>query len=139
MRRVVFQTEIFRTAKDRRRGEVALSAYLEALFRINKAFLCDYPDFPLLYQTRVRYRREPAGFEKWKSIPVVFKDGYGDCEDLACWLAAEINIRRGIPAVPKWVLQPSSQPGLRLYHIVVEMPDGRELDPSKRLGMEGSA
>lgn len=138
MRRVTFETEIFRTKKDLPRGEAALKIFLNALFQIDCLFLRDYPAFPLLYTTGVRYKAEDPGLEEWRSCPVVLERGKGDCEDLACWRAAELRMREGIAAKPKVIRQPS-QPGKRLYHIVVSLPNGRIEDPSKRLGMKGNA
>ena len=100
MRAVTFKTEIFRTPYDIKRGELALSEFLRTLFTIDCAYLRDYPNTPNLYETRVRYAIEPKrpmvvigaerffGLESWKTIPVVLQDGFGDCEDLACWRAA---------------------------------------------------
>ena len=39
---------------------------------------------PPLYRAGVRYLRE-EGTEDWKDPVTVFKDGFGDCEDLAIW------------------------------------------------------
>lgn len=139
MREVTFETEVFRTPADIKRGEVALQAYLDALYAINCQYLKDYPSTPGIYQAGVRYQREPLGFEKWKTIPIVRRDGHGDCEDLAAWRAAELTVKHGIPARPKWVLQPTGGTGIRLYHIIVQFPNGTTDDPSKRLGMKGRA
>ncbi len=57
-----------------------------------------------------------------------------NCEDLACWRAAELRVREGILAEPTfiWKLRPN---GGYLYHILVRYPDGRIEDPSRTLGM----
>ena len=57
-----------------------------------------------------------------------------NCEDLACWRAAELRVRYGIAAEPTfiWKVRPG---GGYLYHIQVLYPDGRIEDPSRRLGM----
>jgi hypothetical protein len=57
-----------------------------------------------------------------------------NCEDLACWRAAELRVRYGIKAVPTfiWKVRPA---GGYLYHIQVKLPDGRVEDPSRALGM----
>lgn len=139
MRSVVFETEIFKTPRDRARGELALTLYLRTLFALDVQYLRDYPLTPNLYSSGVRYKAEPPGIEIWKDIPVVIRDRHGDCEDLACWLAAEYVVKRGIAAKPEWVLQPQTRVGFRLYHIIVRLPDGRTEDPSKFLGMRGNA
>lgn len=139
MRKTTFETEIFKTPRDRERGELALALYLDVLFKLDIAYLRDYPDTPGIYQSGVRYKAEPLGFEKWKDIPVIMTDGHGDCEDLACWLAAEMVVRQGENVRPSFEKQPTNTPGFSLYHIVVIGPDGFREDPSKKLGMKGRA
>lgn len=83
----------------------------------------------------VRYRREPIGREDWRTRSRVLLDGYGDCEDLAAALAAELRAQ-GVPA--RAVVRPSR--GGRGYHAVVRIRGRRgELDPSRWLGMGGSS
>lgn len=53
---------------------------------------------PLLYASGVRYEREPPGTEQWRAADRILADGFGDCEDLAAWRAAEIAVH-GISAV----------------------------------------
>lgn len=58
----------------------------------------------------------------------------GQCEDVACWLAAELVVRYGVDARPDFTCQ-VREDGSYLYHIVVRLPDGRVMDPSRFLGM----
>jgi hypothetical protein len=65
-----------------------------------------------------------------------------NCEDLACWRAAELNVRHGIKAYPTFVWRRRPN-GSYLYHIITARPDmarpGQEIpteDPSRHLGME---
>lgn len=91
--------------------------------------------FPPLYSGRVRYQAEPLGQERWQIPSVTLQLGYGDCEDLAAWRAAELvvsGVDRGALAVVKIV-----RPGL--MHCIVRRGNGRLEDPSKRLGMRGAA
>ncbi|NIP95456.1 MAG: hypothetical protein GWO24_19240 [Akkermansiaceae bacterium] len=81
-------------------------------------------------ESGVRYRRDPAGQEPWRTIPEILERKGGDCEDLACWYAAELRMR-GIRAHAV----PQTRDG-NMWHIVVRLPDGRIVDPSKALGME---
>lgn len=81
----------------------------------------------------VRYRREPRGSEQWRTRGRVLLEGYGDCEDLAAALAAELRVA-GHPA-RAIVRRARGAPG---YHAVVRLR-GRELDPSAWLGMGGSS
>lgn len=85
---------------------------------------------PALYRSGVRYRREPRGSERWLLPREVRARGFGDCEDLALWRAAELR-NAGVPARVKVI---AVRPGL--FHAVVQTPAGIE-DPSKRLGMQG--
>ena len=83
---------------------------------------------PSLYTSGVRYARQ-RGPERFQWIPRVRARRHGDCDQLACWRAAELQ-EAGIDAraVPKKI-------GPNLIHIVVEHPGGFIEDPSKRLGM----
>jgi hypothetical protein len=57
-----------------------------------------------------------------------------NCEDLACWRAAELNVRHGVAAAPTFVWRKRPN-GAYLYHIQTIHPDGRVEDPSRALGM----
>lgn len=111
-----------------------LQILLEALTRLDQRFLREHPTTPLLYESGVRYQEEPPGAEDWQDIPTCLAFGYGDCEDLACWRAAEYRERFGIAANPCFTCEVQAD-GARLYHIMVELPDGRIECPSRVLGM----
>lgn len=117
-------------------GERKLRALLGALIVCDLEWLRLHPTTPGLYNSGVRYRREPPPKENWRDIPTVLAAGCGDCEDLACWRVAEIRARQGIKvrAVPIGRKGPADQ---LLYHIVVRWPDSHLEDPSRRLGMGG--
>lgn len=86
--------------------------------------------FPPIYRSGVRYQREPRRIrECWKTIPAVLADGHGDCEDLACWRAAELCLQ-GEPAYP-YIYRTKSGG----WHVVVRRGDGSLEDPSRALGM----
>jgi hypothetical protein len=57
-----------------------------------------------------------------------------NCEDIACWRAAELDVRHRISARPIALEQKRPDGGM-LYHIVVRYPNGQIEDPSKILGM----
>lgn len=82
---------------------------------------------PPLYRSGVRYRRQPP--ERFLTWPRVLARGYGDCDQLAAWRAAELQ-EMGIAAraVPRRVRA-------GLMHVVVVWPNGRVEDPSRKLGM----
>jgi len=86
---------------------------------------------------RVRYRRRDPR-EHWKTwdelMAPVFSGGtgFGDCEDLASGVAAELS-RSGIKA-RTYVYQS----GPKLYHVVVKTDRWNLLDPSRDAGMQGN-
>jgi hypothetical protein len=89
-------------------------------------------NYPLLYKSRVRYKREPIGQEVWQTCKETLAKGHGDCEDLAAWRCAELWLQGEYAARPECY---SPRPGL--IHCVVRRASGRREDPSKRLGMGG--
>lgn len=110
-----------------------LDCLLPALVCVNKNWLSKFPDTPALYDSGVRYLAEPEGEEKWLSIPFNLLAMAGDCEDLACWRAAELQML-GENANPIWSAHKTPGDGM-LYHIQVRRADGRVEDPSYILGM----
>jgi len=111
-----------------------LEPLLNALVEIDKDFLRENPRVPLLYETKpiIHYQAEPPGEEKWLTVPWVLACNAGDCEDLACWRAAELQLR-GENAQPTW--SSKMTPSGELYHIQVMRGDGTIEDPSWLLGM----
>lgn len=110
---------------------------LRALTDINRAWLRAHPSAPSIYRAHVRYVREPLGEEIWRVLPVVLQEGAGDCEDLATARAAELAQHgRAAEAIPVF---PPAPPGIELVHVVVRHSNGDIEDPSRALGMEGSA
>jgi hypothetical protein len=87
---------------------------------------------PPLYATGVRYQRQ-RGPERFLPWPLVLRRRTGDCDQLAAWRSAELQLQ-GIRAraVPYFA-------GPRTMHVIVIYPDGRREDPSKLLGMKGAA
>ena len=82
-----------------------------------------------LHEGKIKYnRRDPN--EHFMSIKEIHQYGYGDCEDLACAVAAERTFR-GFPS--KMVLY-QVRPGL--FHAVVQDEQtGKLIDPSRTGGM----
>ena len=137
MYRVTFELGTFQRGSDANKVGAALEALLDALFRVNKAYLRHNPHTPRLYKSGVRYEAEPYGQENWQDIPRTLELRKGDCEDLASWLAAERVVLDGIDAWPAFRWRRLAN-GLRLYHIIVAYPDGTIEDPSRKLGMRTS-
>lgn len=129
---------------------------LEALTSINEWHLNEAirsgKPLPRLYESGVYYEEEPPGQEDWLDIHSLYRAGKGDCEDLACALAAERRVYDGIMATPiiKQKFIPSTklisagypqkeipQDGIFLVHVLSMLPDGTIEDPSAVLGMRG--
>ena len=136
---------------------------LLATAHINVLILQAYPwdpdtgkGIPPLYvlgrQGRMRWKNEPwagqpqmllgrfEGIEEFATIPTVIKRGWGDCDDLSPWKVAALWLGIGdfgerIKPQPKADIRVKWNPDLTLYHIQVRDGRGRELDPSKWLGM----
>ena len=104
---------------------------LDKLTDINRWYRSHGFDLPL-YSSGVRYCGEPKGCEIWQSVPILFLNGLGDCEDLAPARASEIKGARAV--IKKVGARPN---GARLFHITTRLPNGTTEDPSKRLGMRG--
>lgn len=99
---------------------------LEVLTQYDADYLASHAA-PSLAASGVRYQTEPL--ERFSSIPDVLRRGFGDCEDLVCWRAAELR-RAGIQA--RAVLVPQSA---NFLHAVLEYPDGKRDDVARRYGM----
>lgn len=110
-------------------SEASIAAMLELLTRMNETYL-RHTRTPAIYASGVRYRREVRPREDWLMVPYILELGHGDCEDLACWRAAELRLAGESGARPIAI-----RPRPSLWHIVVRRADGRIEDPSKRLGM----
>lgn len=107
-------------------------ALLLALYGVNLHWLRSRPGmFPPLLQSGIRYRPEKTKGkpERWKYINELYADGFGDCEDLACALAAELTVAGRLAAPIIYQVRDG------LWHIIVVTEDGEELDPSRSLGM----
>jgi hypothetical protein len=131
--RVQFQLNYRHDPGFRRIDEGNLGILIDALYNIDRLWLRTHPKTPRLYQSGVVYRAEPIGREDWRDISAVLHYGNGDCEDLACWRAAELRELDGIDARPTYRWR--QRDGIRVYHILVKLPDGTTEDPSRKLGM----
>ncbi len=119
----------------RKQSEKALLSLLESMVLIARMEL-RANRLPPLYKAGVRYRRE-EGTEIWKDPISVYKDGYGDCEDLSIWRTAELqeNGKRASPTI-RYRIDPITK--TYIYHVLVLRANGKLEDPSLKLGMRGS-
>ena len=113
---------------------VYLRPLLDCLVQINLIWRRTNPRASRLYDSGVVYRREPRGQERWLSVPKVLARGFGDCEDLACWLVSDLIFFGGDPGARPFHRSKQTDRGM-LYHILVKRSDGTLEDPSKKLGM----
>lgn len=98
----------------------------EALVRADQEELRAHPQIPLIYESGCVYKEEPPGHEDWADIPTVMQNRWGDCEDLAGWLCAELRVVWGIPCKP--FLRFRKKGGNYHYHALVILPNGYKWD-----------
>lgn len=146
--RVTWVLGSFADREDKERLRVYHDALVDFLYQFDVLYLRDHPMTPLLYGSGVFYMSEPqvktynpafggvveSQQEDWLDIPNVLAKRYGDCEDLACYRAAELTVRYNIPATPFSTYREYNN--FTLYHVLVRLPDGTVEDPSKILGMK---
>jgi hypothetical protein len=106
-------------------------AAIEGLTRLNENMLAA-ADFPPIYESGVGYRKEKE--DTWRHADDVFCSGWGDCEDLAAWRAAELRHTGEDPDARVYVYRS----GVNRFHAVVARGDGALEDPSLILGMKVS-
>lgn len=111
-------------------SEEALEGFLEGMTSLNTGII-RAEGLPSVYEV-ARYRREPRGREQWYHASKVAEQGFGDCEDLAAYRAAELRVFEGEPA--RVVVQRTGQ---KTLHAVVERADGTIEDVARALGMRG--
>lgn len=129
--RIAISTELDGVADDQ-----VIQVCLDASQALCALYLATHPHTPWLYASGVVYRREPRsitkrGPEDFATVPLMLRRGWGDCDDLAPWRAAELEVRCGLPA------RATVRRVRGGWHVVVECLDGSTDDPSARLGMYG--
>ncbi|MEW6713162.1 MAG: hypothetical protein AB1403_25300, partial [Candidatus Riflebacteria bacterium] len=82
---------------------------------------------PLLYSAGVKYQPEFMT-ENWQDAEETYIKGFGDCEDLAAWRAAELQLS-GVNAYPDIIHKPTKH-NSKNYHAIVRLPNGKIEDPS---------
>jgi hypothetical protein len=75
------------------------------------------------------------GGERFRDVGRIIEKGKVDCDNLACWRAAELR-QNGIKASP-YITWKQRLDGGVTYHVLVRWPDGTTEDPSLLLGMGG--
>ena len=103
-------------------------AAIEGVTRVDEEMLRS-AHFPRLYESGVQYRKEDK--DTWRHADDVLCSGWGDCDDLSPWRAAELRVSGEDPKAYVYVYRS----GPRRFHAVVARGDGRIEDPSYKLGM----
>ena len=124
------------------RDPASLQLALATMTALNELYLQRHQGTPRLYDSGAVYATEPnehdsvaSSEERIASIPEVLRLGWGDCDDLACYLASERRVFDGIRCEPRVVLESVRPDGSHFWHVVVVHPDGSIEDPSLVLGM----
>lgn len=107
----------------------ALEAFLEGMTALNTGIIRG-SGLPPLFEAGVVYRREPRGREQWLHAAQLVRRGFGDCEDLACYRAADLRVYESEPARVRVL-----RTGRKTLHAVVERADGSIEDVARALGM----
>ena len=112
-------------------GRIARSRWIATLESLVRSGVRDVRT-PPLSATRVVYRREPAGRERWQTPAETAALGAGDCEDLSIYLARDLR-RRGFAA--RVVIKRTRSGGLHALVAARIRNKTVLLDPSKARGM----
>ena len=85
----------------------------------------------IIKKGKIQWKPEPPGDEHFDDAKTVLSRGWGDCDDLAPWLAASMRASGEAPDARAFVYQS----GPKRWHAVVDRGDGKVLDPSRWAGM----
>lgn len=132
-----------------RLSDHALQTLLDALTEIDCEQLWDFPNIPLLYYSGVRYYHDNTD-DPWLDVLSILMETQAakargrraviDCEDLACWRAAELRVRFGVRTARavftrKIAVFPDGRRKQLVHIFVGGLPGGQFEDPSRILGM----
>lgn len=96
-------------------------------------YLRRQPQTPALYSVRgLRFlpeRQAGSGVELYQTIPEVIAQGWGDCDDLAGWRAAEL-ICSGEPGARPDLIRVAGPSSAPYWHAVVRRASGAIEDPA---------
>lgn len=114
-----------------------LDAALEATTLANMRLLASGQAPPIEEAITSGLRWKPENFgdgEHFDLAPTAHKRGWGDCDDLAPWLAAQKRLQgdHGARAFAR-------RSGANKFHALVKDGEGRIIDPSRWAGMNGSS
>jgi hypothetical protein len=119
-------------------GPATIGPTLESVTRLNQALLRQglVPRLStLIRRGRVRWRPEPRGHgEHFDAADTVVARGWGDCDDLAPYWAAELR-ETGVDPHARVTIK---RTGAHRWHAIVRRSDGSVDDPSAAAGMPSS-
>lgn len=112
-----------------------IDAALEAVTRGNEALAARgmLPDMGEALANGLKWKPEPWLGERFDLAPDAAARNWGDCDDLAPWLAAQLR------AAGEQARAFARKSGKNKWHVQVERGDGQILDPSEWAGMPTSA
>lgn len=107
---------------------------LEGLVQVNGLILEKNPDLPPLYAAGVRWKNRPH--TNWRRADMIARDGWGDCEGISAWRAAELRAGRGVYGECDPLARVNCyHTGRKKYHAIVMRGDDTIEDPSVMCGM----
>jgi hypothetical protein len=106
------------------------AAALEGLVQVNGLVLDKDPRIPAVYAAGVRWKAIPH--DNWRRADQISIEGWGDCEGLSAWRAAELRRTGEDPDARVGVYHT----GAKKYHAIVVRGDDNIEDPSVLLGMK---
>lgn len=111
----------------------AMRILLATLTMVDRAYIEEYEgtDTPAPHPKELSYEEEPLDVDDWLDASALVRMGSADCEDLACYVAAWLQAKRGLMAWPKVIEDAHGD-----SHTVVALPGGKTIDPSLFLGRE---
>lgn len=109
------------------------SAAIEGQTGVNTVLMRRDPSLPPLYASGVKWevRRGDPSETKWRTPQEIVTSGWGDCQELSAYRAAELRVTGVDPAAHVRVY-PTER---NTYHAVVARGNGLVEDPSVVLGM----
>lgn len=110
----------------------SVAILLESLTALDQVWLHDHPLTPSLYESGVRFVPED-GTEVWPTIPIVLARGWGNCDMLAAWRAAELR-QRGRTNAVAFPIRSTLDPNLIHCLVSVDGTLATIEDPSHVLG-----
>lgn len=127
--RITLVLNLFDGEQERQLSHRTLEVLLHCLTHIDVLYLRRHPETPRLYDSHVRYMEEPPGQEEWQDVPTCLRMGDADCEDMACWRAAELQVRGESPGLPSPAAQALLSRGRFPPAVSIAGPGGRGAYP----------